>query len=259
MANAEPVEALVEVARHAVERAGAAAMRHFRTDLVIDTKPDRSPVTAADREAEAAILETIGARFPGHAILAEESGLHAGAPGKRWIVDPLDGTRGFSRGGPFWGPLVAFESGGEIVAGALALPALGTTYYAGRGLGAFRDGERLRVSSVGSLEEATVSLGELRALLSPPRREGVETLVERAASARCYGDLAGCTMVLDGCAEVWVEAGVKPWDLAPLVVLVEEAGGRFTDLGGGKDLGRGDAVATNGVLHDVVLGHVGDQ
>jgi len=163
MANAEPVEALVEVARRAVERAGAAAMRHFRTDLAIEKKPDRTPVTAADRESEAAILEAIGARFPDHAILAEESGLHPGAPGKRWIVDPLDGTRGFTRGGPFWGPLVAFESGGEILAGALALPALGTTYYAGRGLGAFRDGERLRVSQVDTLEEATVSLGELKA------------------------------------------------------------------------------------------------
>jgi histidinol-phosphatase len=251
--RADPDVALAaETARLAVEAASAAALRHFRTDLEITIKDDRSPVTQADRDAEAAILDVIRRVFPEHATLAEESGA-AGAGRDRWIVDPLDGTRGFSRGGSFWGPLVAYERDGRVLAGAMALPALRETYWAGRGLGAFRDGERLRVSSVARWEDATLSLGEMRYLLSPPYEEGVRALVASASSTRCYGDLAGAAMLLQGKADAWIEAGVRPWDLGPIAILVEEAGGRFTDLGG-NDAALGDhAIATNGALHAHVL------
>jgi histidinol-phosphatase len=210
-------------------------------------------VTAADRDAEAAILAVIGAAFPDHAVLAEESGAHAGSDASRWIVDPLDGTRGFTRGGSFWGPLVALEHEGTIVAGAMALPALGISYWAARGLGAFRDGERLRVSGVTDWSEATFSLGEPKSLLDPAWAAAIIDLCGSAGSTRCYGDLAGCAQLLDGRADAWVEAGVQLWDLAPLPVLVEEAGGRFTDRKGRPSIAGGHGVASNGHLHAHLL------
>ena len=255
--RADPDVALAcDTARLAVEAGASAALRRFRTDLAVDLKDDRSPVTQADRDAEAAILDVIRRVFPEHATLAEESG-SAGAGRDRWIVDPLDGTKGFARGGSFWGPLVAYERDGVVLAGAMALPALGEIYWAGRGLGAWRDGERLRVSSVAGWEQATLSLGELRWLLAPPFGDGVRALVATAASSRCYGDLAGAAMLLQGKADAWIEAGVRPWDLGPIAILVEEAGGRFTDLDGNVVPLGDHAIATNGVLHDHVLATLG--
>ena len=248
------LERVVDVCRRAVAAAGAAALPHFREGVRVELKPDRSPVTAADRDAEEAILATLRATFPTHAILGEETGHHGGEGESRWIVDPIDGTRGFTRGGPFWGPLVAFEHQGEVLAGALALPALGVTYWAGQGLGAWRDGTRLRVSGVRAWDEATFSVGELQCLLPSGLGPGVTELMRAAASTRCVGDLAGCAMVLDGQADAWVEGGVKVWDLAPLAILVPEAGGRFTAPDGGPvDLERGEAVASNGLVHEHVV------
>ncbi len=247
----------METARRAAEAGGAAAMPHFRAGVRVEIKPDRSPVTVADREAEAAILGVIRARFPDHAVLGEETGAHAGA-GARWIVDPIDGTRGFTRGGTFWGPLVALEVDGDTVAGAMGLPALGEVYWAARGKGAWRSvaggpAERLRVSGIRAWEEATLSIGELKLLLAPPTREALVGLATSAAQARCYGDLAGCAMVLTGRAEAFVEGGVQIWDIAPLRVLVEEAGGRFTDHQGNPTHANGTCVASNGAVHEHVL------
>jgi histidinol-phosphatase len=244
---------VLETARRAVEEASKASLVHFRRDVEVEWKADRSPVTAADKASEAAILAAIRERFPDHEILTEESGSLGSHDAYRWIIDPLDGTRGFSRGGRFWGPMVAFEQHGEVVAGAIGLPASVETYWAARGLGAFLNGERLRVSEVSDWSEATLSVGELRRLLAPPWRDGVTALATSAASTRCYGDLAGCAMVLTGRAEAWIEAGVRTWDLAPLKILVEEAGGRYTDLDGGSSVESGHALVTNGKLHDHAL------
>ena len=252
MPPADEIERAMDTARHAVLAASAACLRHWRTQVLVDMKADRTPVTAADREAESAIIDVIRQAFPSHAILAEESGELPGEGG-RWIVDPLDGTRGFARGGSFWGPLVAFEQEGDIVAGAAALPALGETYFGGRGLGAWRDGTRLAVSTVAEWSQATLSLGELKALLAGSCAAGVKALNAAAASTRAYGDLAACLQLVNGRADAWLEAGVKPWDLAALKILVEEAGGRFSDFQGGpRALETGHAVASNSLLH----GHV---
>jgi len=248
-------------ARRAAEAAAAAALSHFRQGVRVEVKPDRSPVTIADREAEAAALAAIRAAFPGHAILGEESGAHAGS-GARWVVDPIDGTRGFTRGGSFWGPVVALEEDGTTVAGAMALPALGETYWAARGLGSWLStgaGEprRLRVSGIAEWSEATLSLGEMRFLLAPPLDGPVGELVRSAASTRCYGDLAGAAMLLTGRCEAWLEAGVQLWDIAALQVLVEEAGGRFTDFEGRPSSAGGRCVASNGKVHERVLALLG--
>src|SRR5512138_2072224 len=128
----------METARQAAEAATAASLAHFRRGVRVEVKPDRTPVTQADRDSEAAILAVVKAAFPDHGFLGEETGAHAGAGASRWIVDPLDGTKGFTRGREFWGPLVALEHEGRIVAGAMALPALGETYWAARGRGCWR-------------------------------------------------------------------------------------------------------------------------
>jgi histidinol-phosphatase len=221
-------------------------------------KPDRTPVTAADRDAEAAVVATIRSAFPSHAILGEETGAHAGDAATRWIVDPIDGTRGFTRGGSFWGPLVALEHEGRVVAGAMAMPALGETYWAARGGGAWMSrggGEpvRLQVSGIADWAESSLSFGEFRGVFTPERERAVLGLARAAAQARCYGDLAGAAMVLTGRAEAWVEAGVQIWDIAPLSVLAEEAGGRFSDLTGKATASSGNCLLSNGLVHEHVL------
>jgi histidinol-phosphatase len=250
------LERAASAARSAVQAAAKASLKHHRTGVAVEKKPDRSPVTAADREAEAAILSELLRAFPGASVLAEESGARAGDPALRWIVDPLDGTRGFTRGGAFWGPLVALEHEGEVVVGAAALPVTGDVYWAAKGAGAFKNGERLRVSGVDDWSEATVSLGEMRLLFGGPHADGVLSLVRSAASARGYGDVAGALMVLEGRADAWLEGGVQIWDIAPMKILFEEAGGRFTDLAGVPTIASGSAVGTNGRVHAHVLGEL---
>ncbi len=248
----------METALRAAEAAAAASLAHFRRGVRIEVKPDRTPVTQADRDAEAVVQEVIRAAFPDHGFLGEETGARAGAEATRWIVDPIDGTKGFTRGRAFWGPLIACEHEGSVVAGAMALPALGEVYWAARGRGCWLrsgDGEpaRCRVSGVAAWEDATLSLGEPHVLLRPPLLERIVALTLGSQVARCYGDLAGCALVLKGQAEAWIEAGVQLWDLGPLPVLVEEAGGRFTDLDGNPTIASGGCVASNGRVHDVVL------
>jgi histidinol-phosphatase len=248
----------MDVARRAAVAATAASLAHFRRGVRVERKPDRTPVTQADRDSEAAILSVVHEAFPDHAFLGEETGAHAGSAESRWIVDPLDGTKGFTRGRGFWGALVALEHRGDVVAGAMALPALGETYWAAKGLGAWmKSGEaeasQLQVSRISAWEDATLSLGEPYELFRPPLLERVAGLAVSAQTARCYGDLAGCALVLQGKAEAWVEAGVKIWDIAALRVLAEEAGGRFTDLEGRPTHESGNCVASNGLVHDHVL------
>jgi histidinol-phosphatase len=239
----------LDTAIRAVQAASKASLRHFRADITIELKPDRSPVTQADKDAETAIVCVIRAAFPDHSLLTEESGALPGSPESRWIVDPLDGTRGFTRGGQFWGPLVALEHRGEIVAGAMAMPVLGETYWAARGEGAFRDGTRLRLSSQTEWTDATLSVGELSRMLRLPQAEQLESLLRSCTSVRGFGDVAACAMLLNGRADVWMEGGVQHWDLAPAQILIEEAGGRMTDFDGLTSPASGTALGANERLH----------
>lgn len=254
----------LETAKDCVALAVRCSLKYFRGDIRVETKPDRSPVTQADKESEQAIVQLLTGRYPEHAILGEEGGAHEKPSDHRWIIDPVDGTRGFSRGGTFWGPLVALEVKGEIVVGAMALPALGEMYYAEKGGGTWhvaidREGrvvsepKRLHVSAISVWEDATLSLGELQRLMGGPKKDAVAKLAATAANARCFGDLAACSMLFAGRAEAWIEGGVQIWDLAPLKILVEEAGGRFTDLDGLPTHTSGHALATNGKFHDQIL------
>ena len=244
----------LQLALDAAREAGRITLRYFRRDdLKVERKTDDSPVTAADRAAEDEIVAIIRRTFPDHAILGEEGGAR-GSGDVRWIVDPIDGTRGFARGGIMWGPMIALEVEKQLVAGAFALPAQNVTYWAARGRGAFRDGTQIAVSGITELDDATLSVGELRRMT---KVGGFQRLVDRAASTRCYGDVAGCALVLDGRAEAWIEGGVQPWDLAAPAIIIAEAGGRFTDWGGAPTFEHGHGIASNGRFHDELVRAMG--
>jgi histidinol-phosphatase len=222
-------------------------------DLAVDTKPDLSPVTDADRAIERALRERIAAKRPGEPVLGEEEGGPDEAD-VRWIVDPIDGTKNFSRGIPIWATLLALERGGEVVVGVASAPALGRRWWAVRGEGAFANGERIRVSGVRRMEDAVFSF--TRTNLFAQRGRELE-LVRRAWHARTFSDCWQHLLVAEGSVDAAIDPVLYAWDIAPLQVIVEEAGGRATDFGGGRRLDGGSLVTSNGVLHEEVLAALG--
>ena len=229
------------------DEADALSLPRFRAvDLRVETKPDLTPVTDADRTVERALRERIARERPGETVLGEEEGDEGGDV--RWILDPIDGTKNFSRGIPVWASLIALERDGVVVCGVASAPALGHRWWAARGEGAYRDGERIGVSKIARLEEATVSFS--RSGLRDPRT--IE-LALAAWHAQPFSDFWAHLLVAEGAVEIAVEHEMNIWDNAVLQVIVEEAGGRFTDLAGNARIDGGSAVSTNGLLHDEVL------
>jgi histidinol-phosphatase len=245
-------EGVLEVALEAAREAGALALRYFTGSFEVTVKADRTPVTQADREAEEAIVARLAAALPDIGFLGEEFGVR-GPQGRRWIIDPIDGTKNFVRGIPYWATLIALEEAGEVILGVVHAPATGDFLWAQRGRGAFANGRPLRVSAVDHLAGATVLHSSLTDFLSGPHWTGLRRLAERAERTRGFGDYFGYTFVLRGQAELMVEADLKPWDLAPFTVLFEEAGGRLTDFEGQPTIYTGTALATNGRLHPEAL------
>jgi histidinol-phosphatase len=246
---------LLEAARDAARSAGAIALRYFRGDVRVMRKADRTPVTQADHEAEVAIADRLRPAFPDIGFLGEEFGAQ-GSQSRRWIIDPIDGTKNFVRGIPYWATLLALEEEGEVTLGVVHAPMTGELFWARRGQGAWADGVPLRVSRVDHLAEAMLvhsSLNLLRPLDDGRAWDGFVRLVEATDRQRGFGDYFGYTFVLRGQAELMFEADVKPWDIAPLKVLIEEAGGRFTDLAGRPTIYSGTALASNGHVHAEAL------
>lgn len=246
----------LEAAVAAARRAGEVALRHFRSGLAVEAKSDRSPVTEADREAERTIVAALRAAFPEYGVLGEEFG-EQGSRERRWIIDPIDGTKSYVRGIPFFATLIALEEEGEVTLGVVHAPATGELLYAARGEGAFDEsGARLAVSRRATLRESMVSFGGLEIFRRKGHWGAVERLVESTARQRGYGDYLGSTAVIRGWSEAMLELDVKPWDLAPLKILVEEAGGRLTDFEGRATIHGGSAIVTNGLVHEQVLAAV---
>ena len=248
------VEAMVRAARSGAE----VALAHYRRGVPAALKPDGSPVTVADREAEQAIVEALGAVFPDHGFLGEEMGA-AGPSGARFIIDPIDGTRNFIRRIPWWATLIALEEGGEITAGVVYQPVTGDLHAARRGRGAFLNGERLRVSDIETLDRALLVHPSLTLLRGDGLWDAFVRLVDATPRQRGFGDFLCYTTVAEGRAEIGLGVNVKAWDLAALKLLVEEAGGRFTDFDGVPTIDSRQAVATNGRLHDAVLALLGSS
>ncbi len=247
------------------DAADAIALERFRAaDLQVETKPDMTPVTDADRAVERAIRERLATARPGDSILGEEYGTtEAGDGGRRWLVDPIDGTKNYVRGIPAWATLVALQDGTDITVGVVSAPALGRRWWASRGGGArMHDGlgpadRELRVSRIAELRDAQLCFSELGEWDEIGRLDALLELARRCWRARGAGDFWHYMLVAEGAAEIGVEPAVSLWDLAAPRVIVEEAGGRFTDLAGVATADGGDALATNGLVHEAALAIVG--
>jgi histidinol-phosphatase len=251
--DAEALDRALAAAADAARAAGALALRYYTSGFDVTLKPDQTPVTQADREAEQAIVAELRRAYPEWGFLGEEFGAQ-GPEGVRWIIDPIDGTRNFVRRVPVWATLLALEERGEIVAGVIHNPVTGELYTARRGGGAWLDGRPIHVSDVGDLWSATLLHAGLRLYRTAGIWDGFVRLVDATERQRGFGDYMGYALVAEGKGDFYVEVDVKPWDLAPCKIVVEEAGGRFTDLAGRPTIYSGNALVSNGRLHDAVLG-----
>lgn len=253
---------LLEFAVGVAEHAGRSTLEHFGPDVTVERKADGTPVTVADRESERRVREAVAARFPADAVVGEEFGGDAEG-GRRWIVDPIDGTKSFIHGVPLYGVLLALEVEGEPVLGVIHFPALRETVAAARGLGCWWNGKRARVSGVDRLERALVlttgdgAAGDVVRGVEA-RAAAWERLRAAAGVARTWGDAYGYALVATGRAEAMVDPVVRVWDVAAVRPVIEEAGGVFTDWSGKASHTGGHAIATNAALADVVRAVLAD-
>ncbi len=235
------------------------SLRFGALDLRVEAKPDHTPVTDADTTVEALVRRRLAAERPTDGVLGEEEGETRAGAGRRWVLDPIDGTKNFLRGVPVWATLLALEVDGEVVVGAASAPALGRRWWGSAGAGAFMTAplaprpRRLQVSGVGVLVDASLAYASLNGWQERGRLDGFLELTRSVWRTRAYGDFWSHLLVAEGAVDVACEPEVSRWDLAALDIVVREAGGRFTDLSGQPGPGGGSAVASNGLLHDEVL------
>jgi len=249
------LQAVTEVAR----LSGGAALRHFHPGIAVETKRDGTPVTVADREAEAVARAWIESRFPDDGILGEEFGEARPDAARRWILDPIDGTKSFIRGVPLWGTLIAVAEGDRVLAGAAHFPALDEHVAAAAGEGCWWNGVRCRVSDVATLAEATVLATDERFRSAPDRQRDWLRLVAQSGLSRTWGDCYGFILVATGRAEAMIEGRLAAWDLAPFQPIIEEAGGSLTDWDGRATVFGGSAIATNAALAREVRAVLADR
>jgi histidinol-phosphatase len=245
--------AALDLALALADAADAITMDRFRAhDLVVDTKPDLTPVSEADHAAEARIRELVADRAPTHAVAGEEFG-DDGEAECRWIVDPIDGTKNYVRGVPIWATLLGFERAGELVVGVVSAPALGARWWAGHGLGAFRDGHRIQVSAVHAVADAHLSFAGDYAYLFDGLGDRLVELSSACWRTRSVGDFWQHVLVADGGFDVSIDPILAYWDAAALLPIITEAGGQWTTLTGERPPRPDSLVCTNGHLHEAVL------
>jgi histidinol-phosphatase len=267
-----------EVAIDAARRAGQHALRYFDGPFTVERKDDESPVTVADRESEQLLRTVLHDAFPGDGFLGEEYGDAPGTSGYRWVLDPIDGTRNFVRGIPIWATLVGLEYKGEPIAGVAEVPAMAQRFRALRGDGAYRivgppgtrpstgfsplqaGGERrIKVSDRTDLADSLLFYSSLSWFVKAGCEAAFLELTRRTEMQRGFGDFYGYLLVAQGSGEVMMEHGVHAWDIAALLPIIEEAGGRMTAWDGTRTIHRPDSLASNGALHDQVLRILGEQ
>ena len=259
-ASSDELDYWLAFAQAACDAADEIALHHFRRDLDVMTKPDRTFVTVADQAIERLIRERIAGAFPDHGLVGEEFGTEAGEARIRWYIDPIDGTHNFIRGVPLFGTLLALEADGELQVGVVSAPALGGRWYARRGGGAWAVGaigmegpRAIRVSRVGDLADAQLLYGSGHEIEQSGAAPGFHDLLGRVWRERGFGDFWGYTLLAEGAAEAMVEVGLSTWDIAAPLIVVEEAGGRVTDFAGRRTIDASTFAASNGLLHDELL------
>jgi histidinol phosphatase-like enzyme (inositol monophosphatase family) len=243
---------LLSIAIDAAYLAGRRTLAWFNAEVAVETKPDDTPVTRADREAEHVIRERVARFFPDHCILGEEHGeVRGGNPDYKWVIDPIDGTKSFIHGVPMYGVLIGVEVRGRASVGVVYLPGTDEMVAAADGLGCSWNGRRARISDVSRIEDATLNTSSITGSLN--RSDAYETLARRVKLNRGWGDCYGYVLVATGRAEIMLDPVIKPWDCAPLPPILREAGGRFTTWRGEETIWGPDGVATNAALHEPVL------
>jgi len=249
----------VEAALGWCDETDAIALGHFRRDLDVDRKPDRTFVTVADTSIEQLLRDRIAGAYPGHDVVGEEFGPGAGTGSVRWYLDPIDATHNYIRGVPVFATLIAVERDGELQAAVISAPALGQRWQAWRGGGAWANAtgsdaapRRITVSRIGNLSDAQVLYASATDIERSGQAPGFRSLLAQTWRERGFGDFWGYTILAEGAAEAMVEVGLNVWDWAAPMVLVEEAGGRLTDFEGSRSLDGRTILATNGILHDTV-------
>jgi histidinol-phosphatase len=240
----------IEIARAAAVRAGELALRHQARGVAAETKDDLSPVTIADRECERLIASMLAETFPEDGLLGEEGGQNQSRSGRRWIIDPIDGTRDFLRGLPGWAVLIALENGRDVDAGVCHFPAQNVTYYAARGAGAWRNDSRIRSSQITELEQALVCISELNFFSDYAFGPRLVEWMKQLWAVRNLGSSHDAMMVAAGQAEAWLEPTGKPWDFASLKIIGEEAGAVFFNFDGGSSIYGGNGVLAVPALAD---------
>jgi histidinol-phosphatase len=241
------------LAHRLADEADAITLARFRAqDLAVSAKPDLTPVSDADLAVEAQIRATLATERPSDAVLGEEHGVTGDGP-RQWVVDPIDGTKNFVRGVPVWASLIALRIDDRVDVGVVSAPALGRRWWAARGHGAFADGKPISVSQVSRLADAHLSYSSLTGWEQQGRLEGLLQLSRDCWRTRAFGDFWSHVLVAEGAVDASFEPEVSLWDLAPLQVIVEEAGGRFSTLEGEARPDGGSCVCSNGLLHDEVL------
>jgi histidinol-phosphatase len=242
---------LLAVATEAAYLGGRRTLAYFNTNLSVETKADQTPVTIADRESEEIIRAHITRFFPSHAILGEEGGKRDGDPDYRWIIDPIDGTKTFIHGVPMYGVMIGVEVKGDPAVGAIYIPPMDEMVSAARGLGCTWNSRPASVSNVNRLEEATLLTTAPE--VARARSDAYDRLIAKTKLHRSWGDCYGYILVATGRAEIMIDPIMNPWDCAPLVPILEEAGGHFTDWSGKRTIWGPDGAATNHALHDEVV------
>jgi histidinol-phosphatase len=246
------------LARRIADAADAITMQRFgASDLVVESKPDLTPVSDADTAVERAVRQVLSVERPSDAVSGEEFGAGGTGP-RRWVIDPIDGTKNFVRGVPVWATLIALLDGDEAVVGVVSAPALGRRWWAAQSTGAWATAgaappRRLAVSQVAALEDASLSYASLSGWTELGRRDAFVALTDRVWRSRAYGDFWSYMLVAEGAVDLAAEPELSLWDMAALAPVVTEAGGRFTGLNGVDGVQQGNVAASNGVLHDALL------
>lgn len=249
--NVPSLKDLLDAAVEAAYLGGRRTLAYFNTGVAVETKADQSPVTQADRESEELIRARIARYFPTHEVVGEEGGTKAGDKTVRWIIDPIDGTKTFIHGVPFYGVLIGVEVNGVATVGALYLPALDEMICAATGMGCFWNGRRARVSSVDKLSDAVLLTTNVSSCMA--RSDAYEKLAGVTKFNRTWGDCYGYALVATGRAEIMLDPAMNPWDCAPLLPILREAGGHFATWKGEATIYGKDACACNAALNEQVM------
>ncbi len=248
-----PLQTFLEFALDAAWQAGRITLSYFQTGIQPDRKSDNSPVTIADRQAEQKLRELIHNHWPNHGIIGEEFGEEKSTSGYVWTIDPIDGTKSFVQGVPLYAVLIALTDGKRPLVGVAHFPALNETLYATQGGGCYWNGRRAHVSTVQSLKDAVILTSELNNFENQDRGNGWQKLIESTYFQRTWGDAYGYSLVATGRAEIMLDPWMAVWDCGPLQLILEEAGGTFTDWQGNPTIYAGESIATNSLLFDEVM------